>query len=309
MVLRGLFLLRILSRARALLFVLATVSLVYAASYERDASAQDIRDLPSPSNPPLPPLHIGSNQELPYWAQGRIRPFVAAVFDVGGIFTRAELNLGYGRPHYLWGGIDVWSKLSLDGVTLYTGPRFTLGSLDVRGGIREVQSLSQHFVARQDVYYRPDLNHQTPPRGHYQSFDGEMSIDVPALGGSIGMLAGIYGIIGVPKAYNVFEDYLRVVVQPPIAWQTRFSYVAFVNRDSSMAVGGQFQLIGNPNRDLLVFRTGPVVSVALTDHLHAIAAASIVAASKDHLGIAGDEIGEVALRYRWASGEAWPQFP
>ena len=66
---------------------------------------------------------------------------------------------------------------------------------------------------------------------------------------------------------------------------------------------------GAPNRDNLVFRTGPVVTVSLTDHLQAIGAAAFAIIYHDDLGLSGSDLGQIALRYRWASGEAWPNFP
>jgi hypothetical protein len=292
----------------SLVLTMAVTSFVVSACTQ-SALAQDVRDLPGPGTPPVAPLGLGNHLQLPYWAQGRPRLFVAGQFDVGGIYARTELDTGYGRPHYTWAGAEISSTVSLSGVTLYAGPRFTLEGLDLRVGLREFQSLNQHFLVPQYAYDSHDLDHQTPPRGHYQSFDSSVNVDVPALHGSVGMFAGADVVFGVPTGYYVFEDALRVAMKPPVVWHARLSYLAILGKDENLAVGGMFQLVGNPNRNMLVFRTGPAVSIALTDHLHAVLAASFAVLSRDSLGIAGDDLGQIALRYRWAGGEAWPQFP
>jgi hypothetical protein len=290
---------------------LATVSAIVAAlafSIAGDARAQDVTNLSAPTtNAPVPP-RVGLN-ELPYWAQGRIRPFFAAVFDVGGIFARTEMNVGYGRPHYAWGGLEVAAKLALGGVTIYAGPRLTLANLDLRAGVRAFSATGQNLVVPEESVDRNDLERESPPRSHYQAVDAELNLNVPAPGGAVGFLFGISGIVGVPEGFFVFDDILRVVVDPPIVWHSRLAYVANVGRDHMLAVGGTLEIIGNPERDLVVLRTGPIVTLSLTDHLQATGAAAFVVASRDDLGIAGDDIGQIALRYRWASGEPWPQFP
>ncbi len=56
-------------------------------------------------------------------------------------------------------------------------------------------------------------------------------------------------------------------------------------------------------------RVGPPVAVSLTHHLDAVAATAFSIESKDKIGLESAEIGQVSLRYRWATGDRWPQFP
>jgi len=35
----------------------------------------------------------------------------------------------------------------------------------------------------------------------------------------------------------------------------------------------------------------------------------VVAVSPDELGLVGADLGQLGLRYRWASNDRWPDFP
>jgi hypothetical protein len=52
-----------------------------------------------------------------------------------------------------------------------------------------------------------------------------------------------------------------------------------------------------------------VLTLSLTHHLDAIGAVMIVAASPDQLGLLGADLGQLGLRYRWSTGDRWPEFP
>ena len=62
-------------------------------------------------------------------------------------------------------------------------------------------------------------------------------------------------------------------------------------------------------------RVLPQLTVILTHHLHLThhldAAASIMAVawSPDSLALLGTDIGQFGLRYRWATGDPFPEFP
>src|SRR5215207_4564407 len=79
------------------------------------ARAQD------PAAPPAtqatqPPITPGSElAKPPFWSGGRARPFAAATLELGTIYYRPLLALGYGKPHWRWGGVEIGSSLSVSG--------------------------------------------------------------------------------------------------------------------------------------------------------------------------------------------------
>jgi hypothetical protein len=267
-----------------------------------------VLDLPdATTNPTAPPRDV--DQKLPYWERGEVRPFVSAVFDVGGFFVRPEMQVGYGQPHFNWIGAEVFSKMTLGGVTLGAGVHGQLPNLDARVDVRSFRSASDRFLQRKDVYEESDPTILDQPRSAYQSIDADLAVSVRALGGSVSLEARALALFNVDEGYDVFDDVLRVVVRPPLVWETKLTYVAFAGWDDRLAVGLTTELIGAPARDNLVFRVGPVLSLSLTEHLQAIGGGAFAILYHDDLGLSGSDLGQIALRYRWASGEPYPAFP
>lgn len=295
------------SSAAAVARVLAAVALVVAALSARNAYAQPL-GLPGPTTNPTEPPREGLNMKLPYWALGQPRPFLAAIFDVGGIFLKSELQAGYGKPHYTWLGATASSKMTLGGVTLSAGVKGQWKSVDLSVSARSFTSTDQHLLRRADIYYESDPTIIDTPKSVYQALDADLAVTSEVPGGTLAIEARGLALFGVQDGYDVFEDNLRAVVRPPFVWQTKLSYLAWPTW-RAFAVGGSVELIGVPGRDVLVFRTGPVISLSLTDHLQAIGAAAFALFYHDELGLSGSDLGQIALRYRWASGEPYPDFP
>lgn len=273
----------------------------------RVASAQNFGNLPS-GDARIADIQ-GFGQTSPYWTVGKKRWFGAAIFDVGGIFARPEVNLGWGKPFRAWGGIEAWTKVTLDGVTFYAGPRFSIPHFQIRAGGRDFNSTDRHFLVQRHSYSRLQLDQIAPPRAHYAALEAEVTIDAPLFGGTAALVGSVHGILGVDKHLNVFEDLLHVIVDPPWVWRARLSYLRSFGRFDNMALGAAGEVIQVPQRSAFTARIGPVVTVSLTHHLQAVAAAMIVIAGRDSLGLSGSDIGQIGLRYRWASGDLWPEFP
>lgn len=282
----------------------ASVLVVGLAGAPTEARAQSAGD----TDPRIEAVE-GLQQEIAYWGVGKARPFAAAVFDVGGIFARTELDLGYGKPHRAWGGIESSAKLTIGGVSFYAGPRITLPHFSLRAGVRSYDSTDTHWLIPRYQYDRVHLDLLGPPRSHYGSLDAEMAVGAPLFNGSASLLTSVHGIFGVDKGFFVYEDALHVIVDPPWVWRTRIAYLKNLGKLDNLALGGAVEVIDVPNRGAATVRLGPVVTVTLTHHLQATGAAMFVVAGRDELGLGGADLGQIGLRYRWATGDPWPEFP
>lgn len=287
--------------------LIAAAFVLVVALAARGAYAQPL-DLPTSTTNPTEPPREGVNLKLPYWALGQPRPFLAAIFDVGGIFLKSELHAGYGKPHYTWIGATLSSKMTLGGVTLSGGVKGQWKNVDVSLSARSFASTDQHLLERAPIYYESDPTIIDRPKSAYQALDADVAVTTEAPGGTLAIEARGLALFGVLDGYDVFEDNFRVVVRPPFVWQTKLTYLAWPTW-RAFAVGGSVELIGSPGRDNLVFRTGPVITLSLTDHLQAVGAAAFALVYHDELGLSGSDFGQIALRYRWASGEPYPDFP
>lgn len=267
------------------------------------AEAQSISSTP----PSAGRSDIGPDQ--PYWAAGQPRPFAAVVFESAGIGAKTELDLGFGRPHYLWAGLDIESSFSLRSLSEFAGLKAVAPWGFVRFGPRFVTSFSQKLIVPADVITRAAIDQDAGFRSKYLSLDAEASASIPLPVGSLGLLVTAYGVLDVVDDFYVFEDSLRVIIDPPFVGRARVSYLAGIGKPSTLRVGGVFEGIYNPAREMVNLRVGPAVAVSLTHHLEAVGVAAFSVYNPDEIGLAGADLGQIGLRYRWASGDLWPDFP
>ena len=272
------------------------------------ARAQEVLDASSGTTP-ASSLRSGIGIDRPYWSAGEPRAFVAGVFETGGVSLRTELDVGYGQPHYAWAGLEVSSSLSLRGVTMYSGGRVALPFGHIRAGARYFAAVNQKLLAPQAEHERWDLDVDEGRRSRYVALDGELFADIPLPAGKLGLLGAVHGVFGPPPEFHVYEEGLRAIIKPPLAWRGRASYLVGVGEPATLRVGGLLDVYGNPEREAVWLRTGPAVAVSLTHHLEAVGVAAFTFLAPDEIGLAGADLGQIGLRYRWATGDPWPEFP
>lgn len=289
-------------------------SLITAATLAcgaRTAAAQSpVVDLPISSVIPPPfTSNLDATDRRAFWRAGAIRWFLSATGDVGAIYGRAGAAVGYGRPHWLWGGIETSSTVAPGGGTEYAGLRFSSPWVDVRAGARYVFPTSQNFLVPRPTYTKDDTEDRTLPKQRYVTLEAEIAGGFPVPRGTVFAITGLYQIVGTPPGYNIFEQALQIVAAPGLLWRARLGYIANVDRFDMFRVGVAVEANGNPARDLVVVRAGPMITTFITHHLDAYGTALLVLHSKDKLGLAGGQTGELGFRYRWATGDRWPEFP
>jgi hypothetical protein len=290
---------------RASVCGLAALGVIFASRF---ASAQDVL-VPTPGAVPPSELRSNIGVSRPYWSAGESRPFLGAVFETGGISVRTELDAGWGRPHYSWIGGEVTSSISLRGLSAFTGVRGVLPFGSVRFGGRYVASIQQRFIEDSPIISRPMLEVDEGPRSRYASLDGEVQFEIPLPIGKLGGVASAHGLFGIPEGFFVFEDGLRMIAAGPFVGRGRVQYLAGIGDTPTFRVGGIVEVMGDPQREAVWFRTGPAVAVSLTHHLEAVGVAALTLLSPDEIGLAGADLGQIGLRYRWATGDLWPEFP
>ncbi len=291
------------------LSVAATVALWLSSGR---AHAQDPADLPPPAGE-RGALTAGAEPRHEYWDCGTYRPFAAASLEMGVVYLRPSLAFGYGKPHYQWVGLEGYGYVASRGGAEYIGLRGVLPRVDLRFGARYQYPVNQYFLTPRDSYTREQVELDEHGRSRYVSVETELAASLPIPHGSLFAVATGYGIFGTPPNVFVLEEGLKVIVDPPFLWRARLGYLAafgwYDERPDNLRLGIAAEVIHSVSRGAVIVRTGPLLSVTLTDHLEAIGAMMLVVASPDTVGLLGADFGTLGLRYRWATGDPTPAFP
>jgi hypothetical protein len=289
------------------LVVACGVGVGLAASGARgdDATAQSSEQAPEQA-PELPAMHPG------YWSRADARPFLATTIDVGFLYLRPRLSLGYGKPFTFWGGLDVNPLATSTGVGAYGGLRLQFPWFDVRVGARGFYAFNHEFLPPQAHYNTIDLNETVGSKSEYVTLEAEISGGIPAGPGSILFVLSASAVEGVPSGSYVYEETLRVITNPPAIYRARTGYAVRLGSEGAARVGVVGEVLELPGRDERVYRAGIVASFAIDDHLEALGLLVVPVWGPDSIGIAGGDFGELGIRYRWATGvdkRRIPSFP
>jgi hypothetical protein len=58
------------------------------------------------SDSPKPSQKDEAHPAIPYWSEGRARPFVSGLVVAGVGYGRVAFDAGYGKPHWIWAGVE-----------------------------------------------------------------------------------------------------------------------------------------------------------------------------------------------------------
>ena len=239
-----------------------------------------------------------------FWSRAPARAFAAVAIDAGYIYGRPRLSLGYGKPFAQWVGIDINPIASNRFLGGYAGLRAEIPFVDFRVGGRYTWAFQQAYLAPNAHYHRLDFESQDFPRSTYTSLEAEVTGVVPLGPGSFVAVASWSMLSGVPAGLYVYDESLRVIVNPPHVWRARLGYTFRFGTEGKIRVGPVVDVLGVPGRGEHIFRAGIIASAVLSDHIEVLGSFVPPVLSPDSIGIAGGDFGQLGVRYRWASGSS-----
>jgi hypothetical protein len=236
------------------------------------------------------------------WAVAPPRTFVASTVDVGFLYLRPRVSLGYGRPFTSWFGMDVNPIVSTGGVGAYGGLRLEIPHFDVRAGSRYFAAFHHTYLEQQPSYDRLAL--ETSQGTVARTLTHEVEADASfRLGPGVVLLraSGSY-VTSVPQGYDVFEETLHVIVRPPLVWRARTGYGLVFGEYSQHSVGVAVDLLDIPKReDSLTLRVGPLLRFVLSRRVEIRGSFVVPVFGPDRIGLVGGDFTELGVRYRWAT--------
>jgi hypothetical protein len=244
-----------------------------------------------------------------YWSQGIARWFVATKSDLGAAYAKPYFSGGYGKPHWLWTGLDVSSITTYEFTQLYAGVRAAAPVVDFAFGVRDTWSFKRPLLAPKRSYTRSDLLAPGGKAGRYSAWEAEAVAIVPLPHFAfVGDLI-VVGMLDIPRDRSVYDESYRAVVADREYMVLRGAPVLRLLNEGALKLGVLGEYVFDTGRPKSVVRVGPVGALTLTDHLDALATLTFAVHSPDKLGIVLGAYGTAALRYRWATGETKPALP
>ncbi len=235
------------------------------------------------------------------WHEGNARLFFASTIDVGFIYVRPRASVGYGRPHDTWFGIDANPTIAGPGAGVYGGVRLALPHFDIRVGGRYFAAFQHSFLQKRDVYTRLDLESTTLPSATTLTLETEANADIPAGPGDVLLLASVSYLPNVPSNQNVFEESLRIIVDPPWVLRGRVGYSLRFGDHGQISVGLVGDFVHVLERKTTLVRVGPILRLALSRTFEVRGSFVPRVVSPDDLGLLDSDFTELGLRWRWGT--------
>jgi hypothetical protein len=299
-----------------LLLVLAVLGVASGAQGQSAAaapppSAGQEPDYSSRVFEPLDP-----SRQMRYWAEGRNRWFVSGMFDTGLLYVRPRFSAGWGRPHYAWAGFDANPLANGEGAGGYFGVRGTLPFIDLRIGARYFHTFERSFLCPTTGYERPgrcrdepvlpsfqreDLESRVGPKSIYLTYESELTLNVPVGEGRLLSETAISYVTGVDSGYFVYEELIRVILDPPWVLRSNVGYAFALDEAGAISVAPLVEVVHGFGRNETFLRAGFTGRVRLYANLEARGFFIPSIAGPDTLGQAGGNFFQLGVRYRWST--------
>ena len=233
------------------------------------------------------------------WQSKKYTSLAASASDVGIVYARPHLTLGWGAPFWQFVGLDAYAIATNSFASSYAGWRASLPWLDVQWGARFVYPYNRQLLQKKESYGPADLPLGSDgERSTYRVVELEITRLAAVLHGVIFLeLHPLW--IDAPKDMHLFEEMMRAVVEPPFAMRTRLGYLYDFEGTGDKA-GAMTEYMIMPGRPGNVTRVGPVLIVSLSQHYEILATATFTVSSPDSLGLYEGSYGFLGLRARWA---------
>ncbi len=236
------------------------------------------------------------------WAAAPPRLFLSTMFDVGFVYVRPRVSVGYGQPFTRWVGVDVNPIVTSSGLGMYGGVRGAVPHVDMRVGPRAFWAFSHTYLDPKASYDRIDLETSTGTKAHVVTYEAELDASLPLGPGEVLVRASASYLTGVPVGRLVFEETLHAIVEPPFVWRARLGYAFRLGGSSQHSIGFVANVLDVPKRDdSITLRVGPVLRLVLSRRVEIRGSFVATAISPDHIGLVGGDFTELGVRYRWAT--------
>lgn len=260
-------------------------------------SAQEDRLGDAPEPAPAPEAE--PEPELGFW--GGPRWFVSGRLDLGFLFLRPGFLFGWGTPHRTYIAFEADPLISGRGVGIYSGFRGSIPFVSYRVGGRYFFTFTRSFLTALDEYDHLQIRDRSGPPSSYLALEAQLDLEIPV--GPVSIVSEITGtyVTLVEPGFFVFEETLRVVLDPPFIWSASLGLEIRFGDDDELYITPGAEVVHLVERNDFVVRFGLRAGVHLWPDLQVRLIAMPAILSPDRLGASAGDTFLLGIRYVWAT--------
>lgn len=241
-----------------------------------------------------------------YWAEQQARLFVSGEVSLG-VVNRLSAAVGYGRPHYLWAGVEAGAVTTFEFGAIYASLRLVLLAVNADLGVRATHSYKRTYPELQERYDDAALTASSSQLQSTLSLDARLEGYVP-----LGPVLGFWNVthervLNQPETRALFLEYMRYTVDAPHATMLRSAWFARLY-DDRLFVGPAVDAVVSEGRGVLV-RAGAALHLRLSPHLSLAGILTVPLVTPDAIDWFTQSWGFFRIQYAFATGERGPLFP
>lgn len=230
------------------------------------------------------------------WSDGVARPFVAGRIEAG-LHGRLLAQLGWGKPHWAWAGVQGAALVTSEFAGVEAAARAALPFLDAQVALRGTRAFDAPFLAPLDAHREAELSGSG---SRLRVVDAGLSGVVPALRGLAAWELEWVRPLELEGAH-VFEPVWHVAIGPSGAGAFRLGWLAgpFRGRVRVGPFAEAVRLFGR--EEGTVWRAGGALAAALGPRLSLVARGLFPLDGPDRFRTWTATYGTLALRWSFAT--------
>ncbi len=247
---------------------------------------------------------VRADEPREHWEAGEARWFLASRADLGTV-EHVGVSAGWGKPHWLWGGVEAHGLAGLDFGAVAANLRISLLIVDLWGGLRTTRAW--RHVPLPDVAHHDGL----PAGGGstYHTLDLFGSGVVPTPGGLALWEVNAVRFLDPPAGVQIYEEWLRVVCAPPWCGVARLAWAARLREGAlHVGAGAEWAFVDGRSGTNLV-RLGPMLSWRIWPHIALQGYLYFPVSDPDQLAFLDRVNALLVLGFTFATGDPPPRFP
>jgi len=234
--------------------------------------------------------------------------FIAGTVSVG-FSLRSIVAIGYGRPHWLFVGVQAESVVATTFAAEEAGLKLVapIGELLAQG--RRTASYTHRFLADAPALDHDALVSSPGPAATYDALELSLTLYVPTGPGLTYGAFWVDRLFRVPDGALVYDEVTRAAVKGPWVGSEQLAYLLAVDRAGRHAVGPIVEHVWSNRERGSVVRLGLGYVAQFTAHTSFFAYATEPIVSPDSFGLWSAAGGMLELRYLWSSTDPRRTFP